>query len=155
MKNQKGVTLVELLVIITVMGIIFVPISNMLLVSLKSEKEVSIKNDVQRETRLIMEIVTAEMRDLDIEWDTYGTGSKKLTDTKDARIILEYHEPTSNSKGIMEKDGVILSENIKEFTVTEDLENDLINIKLIIQKSDFEFELQGNIIHPDIDRFRF
>ena len=53
----------------------------------------------------------------------------------------------------MEKDGVILSKNIKEFTVTEDLENDLINIKLIIQKSDFEFELQSDIIHPDIDRF--
>ena len=57
MKNQNGVTLVELLVIITIMGIIFVPISNMLLVSLKTEKEVSIKNDVQREARLIMEML--------------------------------------------------------------------------------------------------
>ena len=40
MKNQRGVTLVELLVIIAIMGVIFVPISMMLIYSLKTEKEV-------------------------------------------------------------------------------------------------------------------
>ena len=62
MKNQRGVTLVELLVVILVMGVIFVPISNLVIISLKTEKEVSIKNDVQREARLIMEYATEKMR---------------------------------------------------------------------------------------------
>ena len=56
MKNQRGVTLVELLVIIVIMGAIFIPISMMLFYSLETEKEVSINNDVQREARFIMEI---------------------------------------------------------------------------------------------------
>ena len=56
MKNQRGVTLIELLVIIVIMGVIFIPISMMLKYSLETEKEVSIKNDVQREARLIMDM---------------------------------------------------------------------------------------------------
>ncbi len=43
MKNQRGVTLVELLVVIVIMGAIFVPISMMLNYSLKTEKDVSEK----------------------------------------------------------------------------------------------------------------
>ena len=78
MKNQRGVTLVELLVIIVIMGVIFVPISLMLNYSLETEKEVSIKNDVQREARLIMEYVTEKMRDSNIVWNNYGSGSKIL-----------------------------------------------------------------------------
>ena len=37
-------------------------------VSLKTEREVSIKNDVQREARFIMEYVTEKMRDKDMYW---------------------------------------------------------------------------------------
>ena len=62
MKNQRGVTLVEILVIIAIMGAIFIPISMMLIYSLETEKEVSTKNDVQREARLIMEYVTEKMK---------------------------------------------------------------------------------------------
>ena len=69
MKNQRGVTLVELLVVILIMGAIFVPISMMLNLSLKTEREVSLKNDVQREARFIMEYVTEKMRDSNIEWN--------------------------------------------------------------------------------------
>ena len=43
MKNQSGVTLVELLVIIVIMGAIFIPISMMVIYSLETEKEVSEK----------------------------------------------------------------------------------------------------------------
>ena len=47
----------------------------------------------------------------------------------------------------------ILSENIKEFTVIEDLENDLINIKLIIENQILNLNCKVNIIHPEINRF--
>ena len=120
MKNQRGVTLIELLVIIVIMGAIFVPISMMLIYSLETEKEVSIKNDVQREARFIMEYVTEKMRDSNIVWNNYGSGSKILKDESDPSLppLLKY-EKNNGSKGIMMKGNVVLSENIKEFTVTE------------------------------------
>ena len=69
LKNQRGVTLIELLVIIVIMGAIFVPISMMVIYSLETEKEVSIKNDVQREARFIMEYMTEKMRNKNVVWD--------------------------------------------------------------------------------------
>ena len=61
MKNERGITLVELLVTLAIMGAIFIPISMMLLYSLETEKEVSINNDVQREARFIMEMDGLEL----------------------------------------------------------------------------------------------
>lgn len=155
MKDQRGVTLIELLVVILVMGIIFVPISNLVMISLKTEKEVSIKNDVQREARLIMEYVTEQMRDSKIEWDDYGSGSKRLINQEDSSELLDYQHPNGSSKGIMKKNGVILSENIAEFSVDEDPDNtELLNVKLIIEKSGYEIKLQSDIIHPNKKRFQ-
>ena len=68
MKNQRGVTLVELLVVILIMGAIFAPISMMVKYSLETEKDVSGKNDVQREARFIMEYITDKMRNKDVYW---------------------------------------------------------------------------------------
>lgn len=154
MKNQRGVTLIELLVIIVIMGAIFVPISMMLIYSLETEKEVSIKNDVQREARFIMEYVTEKMRDSNIVWDTYGSGSKELIDESNLSLppLLKY-EKNSGSKGIMMKGSVVLSENIKEFTVTENNSKTMITIKLVIEKSGYELKLQSDIIHPDSLRY--
>ncbi|WP_102274398.1 prepilin-type N-terminal cleavage/methylation domain-containing protein [Cytobacillus massiliigabonensis] len=152
MKNEKGVTLLELLVVVLVMGIILVPISNLVIISLKTEKEVSIKNDVQREARLIMEYVTEKMRDYDITWYPLNndSGSKKLIDGSNKDVLIEYEKHEGN-KGIIKKDGIVLSENIKEFTVSEN-ENP-VKVKLIIEKSGFEFELKSEIIRDQ--RFKY
>ena len=56
-----------------IMGAIFVPISMMVNYSLKTEKEVSAKNDVQREARLIMEYMTEKMRNKNIDWINEGS----------------------------------------------------------------------------------
>ena len=73
MRSQKGVTLVELLVVISIMGAIFVLISSLLNYSLKTEKEVAAKNEVQREARFAMEYITKQMRNKDIYWHDDGT----------------------------------------------------------------------------------
>ena len=154
MKNQRGVTLIELLVIIVIMGAIFVPISMMLIYSLETEKEVSIKNDVQREARFIMEYVTEKMRDSNIVWNIYGSESKQLIDESNPslpKVLLDYQK-NSGSKGIVIKDNVVLSENITEFTVTEN--GNVITVKLVIEKLGFEFELQSDIISHNIFRFQ-
>ena len=71
--------------------------------------------------------------------------------TKDSSILIEYTEPSGSNKGIMKSGGMILSKNIKEFTVTDNV--DRVNIILIIEKSGYLFELQSEIIHPDQKRF--
>ena len=48
---------------------------------------------------------------------------------------------------------VVLSENIVEFSVTE--YGNLMTIKFVIEKLDFEFELQCEIIYPDSYRFKY
>lgn len=145
MKNEKGVTLVELLVVILVMGIIIVPISNLVIITLKTEKEVSIKNDVQREARLIMEYVTEKMRDYNITWyqSNDGSGSMKLIDGSNKKVLLEYEE-RAGRKGMIKKDGIVLSENIIEFIVSG--HENPVRVKLIIEKSGFEFELKSEVI---------
>jgi len=150
MKNQRGITLLELLVIISIMGFIFVPISNLVFISLKTEKEVSIRNDIQREARFIMEYVTEEMRDSDVYWNNYGSGSKKLIDysaNTSHKELIVYERKTDSNKGTLKKNGIVLSESIKEFTVTKNKE--LINLKLTVEKHGFEFELQSDVIHQE------
>ena len=63
MKNQKGVTLVELLVTVLIMTVILSVITSLVNVALQSEREVAIKNELQREARFIIEQVTEKMRD--------------------------------------------------------------------------------------------
>jgi len=75
--------LVELLVVILIMGAIFVPISMMLNLSLKTEREVSLKNDVQREARFIMEYMTEKMQNKDTYW--YDEGSKWILSKYDSK----------------------------------------------------------------------
>lgn len=159
MKNQRGVTLIELLVIIVIMGAIFVPISMMLIYSLETEKEVSIKNDIQREARFIMEYVTEKMRDSNIYWDTIDpepvNKTRILYSFEDIGLpnkILHYTK-NEDGTGIMSIEGMDVSENVKEFTVTENKSKTMINIKLIIEKSGYELKLQSDIIHPDSPRY--
>jgi len=99
MRNQRGVTLVELLLVIVIMGAIFVPISMMLNISLKTEKEVSIKNDIQREARFIMEYMTEKMRDKDTYW--YDDGTNWILSKYDKLKCSEYiKEKCTNTKNI-------------------------------------------------------
>jgi len=114
MRNQRGVTLVELLVVIVIMGAIFVPISIMLNLSLETERVVSAKNDVQREARLIMEYMTEKMRDKDTYWYDDGTNwvlCKYDFETSTwSNPILTYDKVNKMYLGTTS--GSILSENI-------------------------------------------
>jgi prepilin-type N-terminal cleavage/methylation domain-containing protein len=114
MRNQRGVTLVELLVVIAIMGAIFAPISIMVNYSLKTEREVSAKNDVQREARLIMEYITEKMKDKDTYW--YDNGANWILSEYDFKTakwsnpILTYDK--SNKMYLGTTNGSVLSENI-------------------------------------------
>ena len=53
------------------------------------------------------------------------------------------------------KGNVVLSENITEFTCYMKYEDNLITIKLVIEKSNFEFELQSEIFIQIPNRFKY
>jgi len=63
MRNQRGVTLVELLVIVALMGVIIVPIMLLLSVSMNSHQDVMVKNELQHEARLVIEYMVDKMRE--------------------------------------------------------------------------------------------
>lgn len=165
MKNQSGVTLVELLVIIAIMGAILIPISIMGIYALETEKEISAKNDVQREARLIMEYMTEKMRNKNVVWIKEET-QWKLCDSSDGftcsspNSYLNY-EPNTNPAlglGTMKMGlGNVLSSNVK-FTPpaipNEDDDNQqLVTVELTIDKTEEtgeSFVLKSEIYY---DRF--
>ena len=61
--NQKGVTLIELLVTVLIMTFVLSVSINLVNVAVTSEREVSVNNQLQREARFIIEQVTEKMRD--------------------------------------------------------------------------------------------
>lgn len=119
-RNQRGITLIELLVTIVLMTVVLAPISLMVIYSLKSEREVSSKNDVQREARFIMEQITEKMRDKSIAWqENDGKWELKCKNTptftcSDTNTYLTYTE-TSEGLGTMRlgSSGEILSSHVR------------------------------------------
>ncbi|ARK31604.1 PilW family protein [Halalkalibacter krulwichiae] len=90
MNNQKGVTLVELLVVIALMTVITMVAVSLVSYSLKSEQVVFHKNDTQRQARFLMEYMTREMRD-GARWiENKDLGTLELR--KNDKTLLIYKE---------------------------------------------------------------
>lgn len=154
MSDQRGVTLVELLVIVLIMGAIFLPISSLVMVSLNTENEVSSKNDVQREARFIMEYMTDKMRNKNVVWVDEGTQWKLMCKDsldftcRDTNTYLIYTPDTNPTLGLgtmTTGSGDVLSKNVRfdpsvaAFDVINDpLTGDdrVVEIELIIDKTE-------------------
>lgn len=61
--NQKGVTLIELLVTVLIMTFVLSVSISLVNIAVTSEREVAINNQLQREAKFIIEQVTVKMRD--------------------------------------------------------------------------------------------
>ena len=143
MKNQKGVTLVELLVIIVIMGAVFVPISMMVNYSLETEKAVSAKNDVQREARFIMEYVTEKMREINVDWINDGNllllNNCENPSNGTCTNIETYLIYNDSNNTIKYGNGKILSENAKLEIIIPPINNSKI-VRLTIDKTEINGE---------------
>lgn len=140
MKNEHGVTLVELLVTIAIMGAVFIPISMMVNYSLQTEKDVAVKNDVQREARIIMENITDKMRNKNVYWKEEGvikelikcnvsiSSDRECSDPAETYFVYDH----TQSK-ITTGEGAILSEHAS-LTITpinsSGIKGELIQLKI-------------------------
>ena len=116
MKSERGITLVELLVIIAIMGAILAPISMMVIYSLETEKDISAKNDVQREARVIMEYMTEKMRNKNVVWIDEGTRWELKCESSESDIYLIYEPNTNPTQGLgtmKTGSGNVLSTHVK------------------------------------------
>ncbi|MFV8828747.1 PilW family protein [Alkalihalobacterium sp. APHAB7] len=144
MKNQRGVTLVELLTTIVIMGIITAVIISLLQLSIKSERTVSIDNELQREARLIVEYITTKLRDDNYDLveeppDSNNYVLYEFVENDDNQQVLKYE----NNKVILLPSGNVLSENVISFRKDYLTDGEYINFKL--KKGNHEYEVSTKI----------
>ncbi|GLB58380.1 PilW family protein [Cytobacillus sp. NCCP-133] len=131
--NQKGVTLIELLVTVTIMSAVLSVSILLVNVALKSEQEVTVKNELQREARFIAESVTEKIRD----------GVKASYDAEAGKIVF------SDGRSLAIETG-----NIDQFDLSPKREN-VYDLHLILNHSDspINYELNTEIVISE--RFRY
>lgn len=89
-RNEKGVTLVELLVVLAIMGIVLAPIIALTTSFLGTHAEVMGNNQLQHEARFIVEYIQRVVNEAD-EWSELekdGKGQLKLR----GQIVLWYDQ---------------------------------------------------------------
>jgi len=144
MKNQQGVTVVELLVAILLMGVILTPITFLVSHSLTTEREVAMKNDLQREARFIMGQISEKMRDSSNYWFE-ADGNWVLCEYADEtdscnRTYLTY-SPGNEIMYLRDYDGQVLANQI---TLTLDPEpTAVVPTRMDMQKVHLQI-VQGN-----------
>ncbi|WP_428909282.1 PilW family protein [Niallia sp. Krafla_26] len=140
MNNQKGITLVELLVVITIMSFaIFVPMS-LFNLSIKTEKDVRIENELQREARFVIEYITKHVRDGAFfeKEPTVGGDIFLKVENEDSTItsLLQYDSSANKVYLDPEYSSQIISQHIVEFT-WDDTSN-LLYLKFVLDNIDYE-----------------
>jgi prepilin-type N-terminal cleavage/methylation domain-containing protein len=135
MNNQRGVTLVELLVTITIMVVVLTPIISLVNVVLTTHNDVSESNELQHEARLIIEYMTHKVRD-GASWDP---ATKKLM--SGSQVEMWYDE--SNGR-LFRQDTAsnALSEDVQLFSVQDDGKK--LTIHLVLYKGAFDTKYELN-----------
>lgn len=138
MNNQRGVTLVELLVTLSIMVIVTTPIVTFVSLFLTTHQDVSESNELQHEARLITEYLTQKVRD-GASWN--GTVKKLISDQ---RVEMWYDE--SNRRLLRGDSGShVLSEDVETLTVQDDGKK--LTVYLVLEKEGFgrRYELKTTI----------
>jgi prepilin-type N-terminal cleavage/methylation domain-containing protein len=135
MSNQRGVTLVELLVTITIMVVVLAPIITLVTVVLTTHNDVSESNELQHEARLIIEYMTLKVRD-GASWDPT---TKKLV--SESQVEMWYDE--NNGRLFRGDTGSnVLSEDVQLFSVHDN--GNKLTVHLVLYKGAFETQYELN-----------
>jgi prepilin-type N-terminal cleavage/methylation domain-containing protein len=145
--NQRGVTLIELLVTITVMGIISAPIFMMINNTLQVHQDTSIRNQLQHEARFISQYMSEKVRDGATIHRSGSTWKLK----KGNEIFITYDE---NGKKVYFKDGAnVLSSHIVEFDVGDGTDIEKIDVRLSLEDQGRTFNLNTTIYYNPMKRY--
>ncbi|WP_209121985.1 PilW family protein [Alkalihalobacillus sp. BA299] len=149
MRNQRGITLVELLVTITIMTVISVPVFLLVNSTLKVHHETTIDNELQHEARFITQYMSEKMRD-GAEF-YFSSGSWELSKGND--LFIRYDDL---SNVVYLKDGDHeLTRHVEFFTVTpEPIENPKkYNVTLLLKSRDRSFQVQTTVYYDAHSRY--
>lgn len=111
--NQKGVTLLELLLALSLMTVIIVPVTGLVYYMLTTHQNVVNHNQLQHEARFIMEYMATKVRE-GARWDE--TSDRLVLDQEDGTLVtlLTYD---GNRILFGEKGAYVASENVEHFHV--------------------------------------
>lgn len=137
MRNQRGVTLIELLIVILIMVSISALAFTLFSYGSKMERTVAKENELQREARFIMETISNTVRDgQEINSKiVYSNGEIKLAS------------------------GAVLSKNVTTFTVTEQLveggTKKRYKVTLVLEKDNHEYKVSTEVFNDAQKRVRY
>ncbi|GBF10816.1 hypothetical protein HK1_00830 [Tepidibacillus sp. HK-1] len=134
-RNQKGVTLIELLAVIMILSVIILAISSVQLYFLKSHKEInegSFKND---ESAFFIQWFSNQVRDasdITIQTDFLGNAiSVTITKNIEPSISIEYDQVTKKIK--MKDSELTLLKDVSSFQVVKRIQGNRIGVNLSIE----------------------
>ncbi|MDE5412434.1 PilW family protein [Alkalihalobacterium chitinilyticum] len=150
MRNQRGITLVELLLTITIMGIVSAPVFLLVNSTMKVHQETSIDNQLQHEARFITQYISEKIRD--------GARIQSSADSwelrKGSEVFIRYNHSLNE---VYLKDGdTVLSSHVEHFEVhPEPIENPVkYNVSLRLKNRDRTFQLETTVYHDANSRFK-
>lgn len=137
MRNQKGVTLIELLIVILIMVSISALAFTLFSYGTSMERAVAEENELQREARFIMETISNTVR------DGNEINSKIVYSNGEIKLVS----------------GTVLSKNVKSYTVTEQLveggTKKRYKVTLVLEKGDHEYKVSTEVFNDAQKRVRY
>jgi prepilin-type N-terminal cleavage/methylation domain-containing protein len=136
-RNQKGVTLIELLIVILIMVSISSLAFSLLSYGTKMERTVAKENELQHEARFIMETISNTVR------DGQEISSKIVYSNGEIKLVS----------------GTVLSKNVKSYTVTEQFVDGgtkkRYKVSLILEKDAHEYKVTTEVFNDSQKRVRY
>ncbi|MGE5370393.1 MAG: PilW family protein [Solirubrobacterales bacterium] len=136
-KARKGMTLVELLVALAILGVVMIPISLMLQVGYRSAVEENLQVTALGQARTAMTMMMDDLRRYDFENRIYDPGGALVKIAGPQQLIVKsdlvYRFDASN--GTLRRNGDVVCERVKFFTVTESYDgvsSNVIRVTLVV-----------------------
>lgn len=138
-KNEKGFTMIELLLAIAIFSMLSITIGTLLNYSIKSNKILTEKTARLDNARLTMDFIQTQIKSA----EAYKIVSSKELSLKNGKDIITFKFDSIKSE--IKFTNNVLSEHVKNFNI--ELNNDIINIKIEMEsENDYNLlEIIGEI----------
>jgi len=114
MNNEQGITLLELLLVVSIMGVIITPLTMLSGYLLQSYRDIGCRNELQHESQLIMEYLSEQIRE-GAYWDFDQLELWKQGNGGSAQLVFRYD--AANRTVYATADQLALSSQVAEFAV--------------------------------------